>query len=120
MLARKPINLMEQFRDEDGCYLAVEVMVQENTFHVASVYAPNETGERSGCWKFLNDRLSGDRWLLGGDWNMVEAPTDRSHPGKDLSVSEAEAWESLALGNSELAELTAFMPPMKIGGCVLP
>ncbi|KAG0504403.1 hypothetical protein KC19_N036200 [Ceratodon purpureus] len=48
-------------------------------FGILNIYASNDARERTQFWSRLLDGTPKlDRWLLGGDFNMVESPADKS------------------------------------------
>jgi exonuclease III len=60
---------------------------------IANIYAPNSFHERIMLWRDLISCLpQGCRWIMGGDWNMVEQARDKSSRGGRI-ISEVEKFE---------------------------
>ena len=71
----------------------------EVRFGILNLYAPNQSSARASFWDQLVDALpTVEHWCIGGDFNMIEVPSDRvggSHT--TLQGSELAAWERLCL-----------------------
>lgn len=67
---------------------------------ILNVYAPNSPSERRGLWDELATVLPQDcRWILAGDWNVVENPVDKSNvDGRILSGAEKISFHQLLAG----------------------
>ena len=66
---------------------------------VLNVYAPNHASARADFWTQITDALPEvDHWCVGGDFNMLEDPSDRMG-GSHVTVqgSELAAWERLCM-----------------------
>eukprot|EP00249_Psilotum_nudum_P012276 c23690_g1_i1 orf=256-672(+) len=63
---------------------------------VFNVYAPNNYVEREEMWGRLEKRLEDGKYVLMGDFNMVEQEEDRRGGlGSGMHGTEKEAWEKL-------------------------
>lgn len=62
------------------------------------IYAPNSSGERAALWRELSTCIdSSHRWIVGGDFNMIEATSDQiGGLGTTIAGSERRAWQHLA------------------------
>lgn len=67
---------------------------------VLNIYAPNSPGERRVMWDELAATLPRDcRWVLGGDWNVVETRDDKSsEDGNILAGAERVNFHQLTTG----------------------
>lgn len=67
---------------------------------ILNVYAPNSPSERRILWDELASILPRDcRWVLGGDWNVVEFPEDKSNSaGNILAGAERVSFHQLLVG----------------------
>ena len=63
---------------------------------ILNLYAPNDTRERTLLWQELSDRLPSDcRWIVSGDFNMLESAQDKSTLcSKLMPHREKLVWEA--------------------------
>ena len=63
---------------------------------ILNIYAPNDSRERTLLWQELSARLPSDcRWIVSGDFNMVESAQDKSTLcGKLIPQRERLVWEA--------------------------
>ena len=74
---------------------------------VLNVYAPHSVQERCELWEELVRTLPTDcRWILCGDWNVIESPHDKSSEEPRI-ISTRERFEldllKVTLGVSQLS-----------------
>lgn len=57
---------------------------------IVNIYAPNDSFSRCNLWDAMIRELpSGCRWILGGDFNMVESRNDKTNPcGRMVPATE--------------------------------
>lgn len=71
------------------------------TIGIVNVYGYNQLGARTHMWHTLalHDLPPTDKWLWGGDWNVVELQADRSSTftGTAMTRSERGAWSSFLM-----------------------
>lgn len=69
----------------------------EGDVGIANVYAPNSPMECYYLWATMVHKLYQNcKWILNGDWNMVENKKDKSNScGRLISQVEWLAWEQL-------------------------
>lgn len=67
---------------------------------ILNVYAPNSSSERQTLWNELASVLPQDcRWILTGDWNVVERPSDKSTAdSRILASAEKISFHQLLAG----------------------
>lgn len=71
--------------------------IEGGSLGIACVCAPNILSHGKGLWQEMADHLPKDcNWILGGDFNMIERPEDKSHDG-GCTISDLEKinWNSL-------------------------
>lgn len=84
-------KVLSQARDSDGRFLGMDVLVGEQTFTIASIYAPTQDKQRDQLEflekvdELLSD-LQGTGLILGGDFNCILDPKmDRNKSGEATS-----------------------------------
>ncbi|KAL3677972.1 hypothetical protein R1sor_020928 [Riccia sorocarpa] len=63
---------------------------------VISLHPPNTKEERTELWSRIEDLLGGGRWVIAGDFNMVEVLEDSKGKSALATGGEARAWKQLA------------------------
>lgn len=55
--------------------------MENQKFVICSIYAPNDYRERGELWNWLT-MLEDIPWIIGGDFNVVESPSDKKGGNK--------------------------------------
>ncbi|KAL3676664.1 hypothetical protein R1sor_026612 [Riccia sorocarpa] len=74
----------------------VEVNTIIGPIKVISVHAPNTKNERTILWDRIQDIVGDGRWIMVGDFNMVELYEDSKGKSALVSGAEARSWKHLA------------------------
>ena len=68
--------------DNEGRYLILEAIIQDTTFLLINIYAPNKTSNQSSFFQALSElipveelRESNYKFVIGGDFNVVLQPS---------------------------------------------
>lgn len=72
------------------------ILTTVGELNISSVYAPNEPGRRKELWTWMTDNLTEAKWVVCGDWNMLELWDDSVGHNALLHGNEARAWNQLA------------------------
>ncbi len=67
---------------------------------ILNIYAPNTVADRIELWSHLISSLPHniDHWCIGGDFNMLEHPTDRAGGrGDTIRGNELAKWDQLSM-----------------------
>jgi exonuclease III len=74
----------------------VQLSAQGEDFGIVSVYAPSESSqERTVLWHILSNQLPADRWVICGDFNMVESQNDTTGTASIIRGREQDSWRIL-------------------------
>jgi exonuclease III len=74
----------------------VQLTAQGEDFGIVSIYASSESAwERNLLWHILTNQLAADRWILCGDFNMVETQEDTTGTASILHGREQDSWRIL-------------------------
>ncbi|KAL3683336.1 hypothetical protein R1sor_001358 [Riccia sorocarpa] len=63
---------------------------------IISIHAPNTKAERTILWDRMQDIIGDGRWIMAGDFNMVELYEDSKGKSALVSGAEARSWKYLA------------------------
>jgi exonuclease III len=74
-----------------------EIRFAQNQYFVASIYAPNTALERKNLWNALTTTTPDGKWIIAGDYNMVEQASDSTSNSPLLTGEELEEWRLLKL-----------------------
>ena len=90
-------------------------LIDDRSFGFLSVYAPTESHARSAFWDAISQNLpSMDTWIVGGDFNNIELPSDVRIDGvpriSSIAPCERENWDRflLAIRGSDAWHLPSF------------
>ena len=63
-----------------GRALLIQIEKEGHQWRVLNIYAPNHSFECAVFWDTLEEAVptSIEHWIMGGDFNMLEDPMDRS------------------------------------------
>ncbi|KAL3677620.1 hypothetical protein R1sor_027568 [Riccia sorocarpa] len=78
ILVHKKLKVINSGAEIDGRVECIRIQMDEQILSVASVYAPNEAGDRMTFWRSLQQSLPPGQWLIGGDWNSVTSSLNTS------------------------------------------
>ncbi|KAL3696899.1 hypothetical protein R1sor_010975 [Riccia sorocarpa] len=76
-----------------------EIETSNGPLHIMSIHAPNSKEDMTTFWENLQNQIQGQRWILGGDYNMVELWDNSSGKSAIIAGSEARAWKSFSQSN---------------------
>ncbi|KAL3698443.1 hypothetical protein R1sor_012519 [Riccia sorocarpa] len=74
----------------------VTVQTEVGEVNVMSIHAPNIKEDRTTMWENLNNTIAAGRWVIAGDYNMVELWDDCKGKTAVMTGAEARAWRHLA------------------------
>ncbi|KAL3698562.1 hypothetical protein R1sor_012638 [Riccia sorocarpa] len=69
-------QLLEFGEDSEGRWAWGKFSFLGSEVHAVSVYAPNTAEDRIIFWNRLRESLPSRNWIMAGDWNSVEFPSD--------------------------------------------
>ncbi|KAL3687723.1 hypothetical protein R1sor_014032 [Riccia sorocarpa] len=78
LLFKSEFQLLYSEEDSHGRYAWGHFKFGSEFLHVASVYAPNQAGDRILFWDRLKQDFPSENWFLLGDWNAVVTASDSS------------------------------------------
>ncbi|KAL3677622.1 hypothetical protein R1sor_027570 [Riccia sorocarpa] len=78
ILVHKKLKVINSGAEIDGRVEWILIQMDEQILSVASVYAPNEAGDKMTFWRSLQQSLPPGQWLIGGDWNSVTSSLNTS------------------------------------------
>lgn len=81
-------HIVDKGRSPCNSVVWASICINNVTFGVCSIYAPNEPQERAELWLWISS-LPDIPWILGGDFNMVESQKDKSG-GRPFNWKPAE------------------------------
>ncbi|KAL3678562.1 hypothetical protein R1sor_021518 [Riccia sorocarpa] len=85
----------DTFVDPGGRFVWCVLTLEQETFGVIAVYASNFPNERQVLWRDLKRGLPHRNWVLLGDLNCTEVPSDSSGNSPLLKGSEATSFYAL-------------------------
>lgn len=81
----------------NNCCGWATVIINDTVIGFCSIYAPNSPIERTYLWEWIRLHLPNAQWIIGGNFKLVEHPSNRNWNNSYLlSQSKFEAW-TLAL-----------------------
>ena len=98
-------NIMKEFTDQNGCYIVLQVDIQENPYMLINYYVPNLETQQVSVFDKLTKVLSNlelkenTNLILGGDFNLIlnlkldadgGNPTLKSNSIKSLNILTME------------------------------
>jgi exonuclease III len=93
LLVHKDISVQHKGTFDFGQAAWAQLTVKEEDFGIVSVYAPSDSSrERTVLWHILSNQLPADRWIICGDFNMVELPTDTTGTASTIHGREQDSW----------------------------
>ncbi|KAL3696875.1 hypothetical protein R1sor_010951 [Riccia sorocarpa] len=93
----------------------MQVKTPNDNINVMSIHAPNTREDRTQFWDQLSLKIQGDKWILGGDYNMVELWDDCRGKLALIAGAESRVWKSFA---QEHGLVDAYICAVKrTGGC---
>ena len=64
------LNITNIVTDDEGRCIKAQMIWNDNTFFIASIYAPNQIYDRTHFFDDLSNQITGfDNWIVGGDFN---------------------------------------------------
>ncbi|KAL2623731.1 hypothetical protein R1flu_007976 [Riccia fluitans] len=100
------ISVRESGRLSDGNLTWAREDFQGHSLHIAVVYSPHTPGLRAQFWKRLNQLLPFWKWILVGDWNIVERPEQTSGFRNHMAGVEETNFRSLKHNSRSLMPST--------------
>lgn len=91
----KRFNVTHTGTKGDGSFAWATINTQVGILSIGSVYAANVRRRRKELWEWMTSTLTGENWILSGDWNMAEQQDDSAGPSALIHGSEARAWKRL-------------------------
>ncbi|KAL3690380.1 hypothetical protein R1sor_016689 [Riccia sorocarpa] len=88
--------ILDQGTSGSGNVVWAEVDTIIGPIKVISVHAPNTKNERTILWDRIQDIIGDGKWILVGDFNMVELYEDSKGKSALISGAEARTWKHLA------------------------
>jgi exonuclease III len=73
------------------------IVVGNKLYYVGSIYAPNTYGERKKLWNAICAFAPPGKWIIAGDYNMVESQNDSTSCSPVLEGTELDEWRLLKL-----------------------
>jgi endonuclease/exonuclease/phosphatase family metal-dependent hydrolase len=73
------------------------ILIEQEHYSFASVYAPNTTNDRKRLWTAFNNLPTSIKWTIAGDFNMIEDPMDSTSASPLLCGSELDEWRILKM-----------------------
>ena len=91
------IEIVSNWNDTEGRVILTEIKIDDDTFGLANVYAPNDDLTRTGFLKSLisdiSTKLTSPKLILGGDWNLALEKIDRKPHVENTSNSRRQIQE---------------------------
>jgi hypothetical protein len=93
LLVHKDISICHKGTFNFGQAAWVQLSVQGEDFGIVSVYAPSEsTRETTVLWHSLSNQLPADRWIICGNFNILESPTNTTGTASTIRGREQDSW----------------------------
>ncbi|KAL3700949.1 hypothetical protein R1sor_018971 [Riccia sorocarpa] len=81
----------------NAAWATIETCIGE--INIMAIHAPNTKDQRTIMWENLDSIINTGRWMLAGDYNMVELGEDSKGKTAMMTGGEARAWKNLANRN---------------------
>ncbi|KAL3683238.1 hypothetical protein R1sor_001260 [Riccia sorocarpa] len=81
-----------------GNVVWAEIQATDGPIKIASIHTPNTKEDRMLFWDRIDSILGQGRWILAGDYNMVELHDDNKGKSALLAGAEARAWKFFSEG----------------------
>lgn len=85
-------TLIELNQDQTGRYIILDAKIQDKSFKLVNLYAPNSEDDQTNFYRHLRKKLSHklevqDNIILGGDWNVIQNITKDRKGGADKRMN---------------------------------
>ncbi|KAL3680268.1 hypothetical protein R1sor_023224 [Riccia sorocarpa] len=74
----------------------MQIETKAGDINIMSLHAPNTREERTILWEQPFNQIQNGKWILAGDYNMVELWGDSRGKTAMIAGAEARAWKSLS------------------------
>jgi exonuclease III len=75
----------------------VSIEIAQEIVHFASIYAPNTYIERKALWYAIANSAPKGKWVISGDFNMVESQSDSTSNSPVMNGDKLEEWRLLKM-----------------------
>ena len=88
-----PCKVISTHRDGDGRIILINIELNNIEYSICNIYCSNNVSDRIAFLQYVNEfvkshAVSGNRILIGGDFNCADSPNDRSHKIVDRSSAK--------------------------------
>ena len=91
--------------DEEGRFLCLEAIIQDQLFLLVNIYAPNTSTEQTSFFRKLSDLINSDeryeqcKIIIGGDFNVTLDPSKDCSGGNPVLKDSVKALEEILIEN---------------------
>ncbi|KAL3680699.1 hypothetical protein R1sor_023655 [Riccia sorocarpa] len=89
------LPMLDAGKSGTGNAVWVQVQTKIGNLNIMSIHTPNDKDVRIDFWERLYTMIQSGKWILGGDFNMVELPDDSKGKSALATGAEARSWKSL-------------------------
>ncbi|KAL3692124.1 hypothetical protein R1sor_005775 [Riccia sorocarpa] len=103
LLVHDSLIIREKGVSGSGFAAWARIQTEVGVLGILSLHAPNDSRTRKEVWTWLRNLVGDDRWIILGDFNMVETQQDSIGPSPVLKSDEKHVWD-LCAGRIDLID----------------
>ncbi|KAL3679847.1 hypothetical protein R1sor_022803 [Riccia sorocarpa] len=103
LLCHESLRIVERGVSGKGFAAWARIQTSVGVVGVISLHAPNDSRKRKEVWTWMRDLVADERWIVLGDFNMVESQVDSIGPSPVLKQDEKRSWD-LCAGRTDMVD----------------
>ncbi|KAL3684504.1 hypothetical protein R1sor_002526 [Riccia sorocarpa] len=103
LLCHESLRIVERGVSGKGFAAWARIQTSVGVVGVISLHAPNDSRKRKEVWTWMRDLVAYERWIVLGDFNMVESQEDSIGPSPVLKQDEKRSWD-LCAGRTDMVD----------------